>query len=67
MGLTILGPEPCLPPTAYHSTMSGKYAFTKNLKELRFLFCQTSDHSAAARFESTRFILVNAQTKNAPN
>ena len=47
--------------------MSGKYAFTKTLKELRFLFCQTSDHSAAARFESTRFILVNAQTKNAPN
>jgi NADH dehydrogenase (ubiquinone) 1 alpha subcomplex subunit 2 len=30
--------------------MSGKYAFTKGLKEVRFLFCQTSDHSAATRF-----------------
>lgn len=30
--------------------MSGKYAFTKSLKEVRFLFCQTSDHSAATRF-----------------
>lgn len=29
--------------------MSGKYAFTKSLKEVRFLFCQTSDHSAATR------------------
>ena len=31
--------------------MSGKYAFTKTLKEVRFLFCQTSDHSAATRFD----------------
>ncbi len=30
--------------------MSGKYAFTKSLKEVRFLFCQTSEHSAAIRF-----------------
>lgn len=29
--------------------MSGKYAFTKSLKEVRFLFCQTSEHSAATR------------------
>ncbi|KAM7205365.1 NADH-ubiquinone oxidoreductase [Rhypophila sp. PSN 637] len=29
--------------------MSGKYAFTKTLKEVRFLFCQTGEHSAAAR------------------
>lgn len=29
--------------------MSGKYAFTKSLKEVRFLFCQTSDHGAATR------------------
>lgn len=26
-----------------------KYAFTKGLKELRFLFCHTSEHSAATR------------------
>ena len=30
-------------------TMSGKYVFTKGLKELRFLFCQTSEHSAPTR------------------
>ncbi|KAJ5600509.1 NADH-ubiquinone oxidoreductase 10.5 kDa subunit [Penicillium hetheringtonii] len=29
--------------------MSGKYVFTKGLKELRFLFCQTSEQSAATR------------------
>ncbi|KAE8372314.1 NADH-ubiquinone oxidoreductase 105 kDa subunit [Aspergillus bertholletiae] len=29
--------------------MSGKYVFTKGVKELRFLFCQTSDHSATTR------------------
>ena len=29
--------------------MSSKYAFTKTLKEVRFLFCQTSEHSAAVR------------------
>lgn len=30
--------------------MSGKYVFTKSLKELRFLFCQTSEQSAATRY-----------------
>ncbi|PWI70121.1 NADH:ubiquinone oxidoreductase 10.5kD subunit [Purpureocillium lilacinum] len=30
--------------------MSSKYAFTKSLKEVRFLFCQTSEHSAAVRY-----------------
>lgn len=30
--------------------MSGKYVFTKGLKELRFLFCQTSEQSAATRY-----------------
>lgn len=30
--------------------MSGKYAFTKSLKELRFLFCQTSEQSAPVRY-----------------
>ncbi|KAF2155703.1 NADH dehydrogenase, alpha subcomplex, subunit 2 [Myriangium duriaei CBS 260.36] len=29
--------------------MSGKYAFTKALKEVRFHFCQTSEHSQAVR------------------
>jgi NADH dehydrogenase (ubiquinone) 1 alpha subcomplex subunit 2 len=29
--------------------MSGKYVFSKGLKELRFLFCQTSQDSAATR------------------
>ncbi|KAJ5887752.1 NADH-ubiquinone oxidoreductase 10.5 kDa subunit [Penicillium taxi] len=29
--------------------MSGKYVFTKGLKELRFLFCQTSEQSAPTR------------------
>jgi NADH dehydrogenase (ubiquinone) 1 alpha subcomplex subunit 2 len=30
--------------------MSGKYVFTKGLKELRFLHCQTSEHSNAVRY-----------------
>ncbi|KAK0613068.1 hypothetical protein B0T17DRAFT_542717, partial [Bombardia bombarda] len=34
--------------------MSGKYAFTKTLKEVRFLFCQTAEHSAATRSFLTR-------------
>ncbi|KAF2829669.1 NADH dehydrogenase, alpha subcomplex, subunit 2 [Ophiobolus disseminans] len=29
--------------------MASKYAFGQGLKELRFLFCQTSEHSAATR------------------
>ncbi|KAH6618785.1 thioredoxin-like protein [Boeremia exigua] len=29
--------------------MASKYAFSTGLKELRFLFCQTSEHSAATR------------------
>lgn len=29
--------------------MSAKYAFTQSLKEVRFLFCQTADHSAGVR------------------
>lgn len=35
-------------------TMSGKYAFTKTLKEVRFLHCQTSEHSAAVRYVKSR-------------
>jgi NADH dehydrogenase (ubiquinone) 1 alpha subcomplex subunit 2 len=34
--------------------MSAKYAFTKSLKEVRFLFCQTSEQSAAVRSFLTR-------------
>ncbi|CAK7229541.1 hypothetical protein SCUCBS95973_007258 [Sporothrix curviconia] len=34
--------------------MSSKYAFTKSLKEVRFLFCQTGEHSAATRSFLTR-------------
>src|SRR5262245_4235171 len=29
--------------------MATKYGFAKSLRELRFLFCQTSEHSAATR------------------
>lgn len=29
--------------------MSGRYAFANGLKELRFLFCQTGEHSSATR------------------
>ena len=31
--------------------MSGKYVFSKALKELRFHHCQTSDHSNAIRYD----------------
>ncbi|KAM0706811.1 hypothetical protein Q7P35_006141 [Cladosporium inversicolor] len=34
--------------------MSGKYVFSKALKELRFLHCQTSEHSNAVRSFLTR-------------
>ncbi|OAA61668.1 NADH-ubiquinone oxidoreductase subunit [Niveomyces insectorum RCEF 264] len=34
--------------------MSTKYAFAKALKEVRFLFCQTGEHSAATRTFLTR-------------
>ncbi|ROW10476.1 hypothetical protein VMCG_01865 [Cytospora schulzeri] len=34
--------------------MATKYAFAKSLKEVRFLFCQTSQHSAATRDFLTR-------------
>lgn len=29
--------------------MSGKYAFSQALKEVRFLFCQTAEHSGPTR------------------
>jgi hypothetical protein len=31
------------------SKMSGKYAFSQTLKEVRFLFCQTAEHSGPTR------------------
>ncbi|KAF7538638.1 hypothetical protein G7054_g2818 [Neopestalotiopsis clavispora] len=34
--------------------MSAKYAFTQSLKEVRFLFCQTGEGSAATRSFLTR-------------
>ncbi|KAI9838921.1 MAG: hypothetical protein M1819_004129 [Sarea resinae] len=34
--------------------MPAKYAFTSTLKELRFLFCQTSEQSSALRSFLTR-------------
>ncbi|KAI1488400.1 thioredoxin-like protein [Biscogniauxia mediterranea] len=34
--------------------MSAKYAFTKTLKEVRFLFCHTGEASAATRTFITR-------------
>ncbi|KAF1851947.1 NADH dehydrogenase, alpha subcomplex, subunit 2 [Cucurbitaria berberidis CBS 394.84] len=34
--------------------MASKYAFTQGLKELRFLFCQTGEQSAATRNFLTR-------------
>jgi hypothetical protein len=39
---------------ARHPTMASKYGFAKQLKELRFLFCQTSEHSAATRYAPAR-------------
>lgn len=38
------------PPDSELDTMASKYAFSAGLKELRFLFCQTSEHSAATRY-----------------
>ena len=45
-------------------TMSGKYAFTKALKELRFLHCQTSEHSNAVRYGK---LLTSSITPLEPN
>lgn len=42
--------NPLARPPARPPVMSSKYAFTKSLKEVRFLFCQTSEHSAAVRY-----------------
>ena len=41
--------------------MSGKYAFTKTLKELRFLHCQTSEHSNAVRYDGASLCKAKRQ------
>jgi hypothetical protein len=38
--------------------MSGKYAFSKTLKEVRFLFCQTGEASGATRYVGIRRLLI---------
>lgn len=43
--------------------MSGRYAFNKSLKELRFLFCQTSSHSDATRCVYRPFFLEARLTR----
>ncbi len=43
-------PPPVPPQTPAAYTMSGKYIFTKSLKEVRFHLCQSSEHSAAVRY-----------------
>lgn len=39
--------------------MSGKYVFSKALKELRFLHCQTSEHSNAVRYALALPLTIN--------
>ncbi|KAH7271539.1 thioredoxin-like protein [Fusarium solani] len=41
-------------PTTTPAMTAAKYAFTKSLREVRFLFCQTSEQSAAVRSFITR-------------
>lgn len=38
--------------------MSGKYVFSQALKEVRFLFCQTGEHSGATRSVSSFYSLL---------
>lgn len=42
--------------------MSAKYAFAKPLKELRFLFCQTSEASAPVRYVFLYFAIQPSKT-----
>ncbi|KAH8811458.1 thioredoxin-like protein [Xylogone sp. PMI_703] len=47
--------------------MSGKYAFSQTLKELRFLFCQTAEHSAATRtFISRAYPVMKKSNPHTP-
>ncbi|PSS21858.1 hypothetical protein M430DRAFT_40671 [Amorphotheca resinae ATCC 22711] len=45
--------------------MSGKYAFSQALKEVRFLFCQTGEHSGPTRSFLARAYPI--MKKNNPN
>ena len=45
------------PSHIFQHKMSGKYVFSKALKELRFLHCQTSEHSNAVRYALQQFSL----------
>ena len=45
--------------------MSAKYAFTQGLREVRFLFCQTAEHSAGVRSFLNR--AYPSMKKNNPN
>ena len=55
LGFTTSTPSPIEPPIPagtsvdQNSKMSGRYAFSNGLKELRFLFCQTGEQSSATR------------------
>jgi hypothetical protein len=45
----LIDTTPKLSKSQKSHTMSAKYTFNKGLKELRFLFCHTSEHSEATR------------------
>ncbi|KAI5464063.1 thioredoxin-like protein [Mariannaea sp. PMI_226] len=45
--------------------MTAKYAFTQSLREVRFLFCQSSEQSAAVRSFITR--AYPTMKRNNPN
>jgi hypothetical protein len=53
-------PRSTRPASSHVTNMATKYAFANGLKELRFHLCQTSDHSAAARYVAT----TSASTDN---
>lgn len=39
--------------------MAARYTFASQLKELRFLFCQTGEHSAAVRFVQSHLFFLS--------
>lgn len=50
LSVSFTRPRPREAPTHPAHIMSGKYAFTKGLKEVRFLLCQTGETSNATRY-----------------
>jgi hypothetical protein len=46
--------------------MSGKYVFSQALKEVRFLFCQTGEHSGATRSVSFTSSFVSRNPHSQP-